>query len=273
MLARAMMASGLALLMVVLTGCQTRRQGVDMSGFLTAVSGRAMQGETATVALAVKPSADAPASPPPKKIMLVRVGAMASEMDEGFDRRVRSYKPHELATPEQPWVLDEGATRAQGRLAASRLEGCEVVLGSSVFQVPQRIRAQDIVGHARSTGADWLCVFSPQTEYRRLGNDPTILFQILTLGLMPTTSKAESEVEMITIDLRTSQVIDTWRTKETGWQPAIGWTQEAASQQSADRAETRAIRAVLDRLDDRALEAGASKPRPRVNAREAWESQ
>lgn len=262
---RSVLVSMVVLLAVVtFAGCTTRRQGVDMSGFKAAmanpVSGFGARGEAARGAVLSTP----------ETVVLARVSAHArSEVNQGGvvvgqpnrgptrvtgESRTAThygdsgtwYSKDDL--PDMPWVVDEGVNDGQDLLALSGSKSARVVLMSQLVNTPTRMPTQNIMDTANNRGAQWLCVFSAQTEYDRGGFNP---LQILTIGLLPTTSDAKSEVEAIIIDLQTNTVVDQWKATETGWQPAIGWTLGEASEQSADRAETRAMRAVMQRLDRR----------------------
>lgn len=249
---------GLLVLVAVLPGCATRRQGVDMSGFR-----ESLRKELAFSPSAVPVSTTQAAVAPASTVVLARVSAQAYERvadgkrrsSEGrltsssLERRVPD--SWRTADADAPWLVEEGATTNQSDVVVSSKKRARIIPASSLVLTPVRMSTDAILTTATQAGADWLCVFSAQTEYETLGGNNSMPLQIVTLGLFPTFSDAKSEVQMTIIDLRTRRIVDEWATQETGWQPTIGLTHENASAQTADRAETRAVRKVLDRLESR----------------------
>jgi hypothetical protein len=156
---------------------------------------------------------------------------------------------NERGGPDFPWVVDEGVNSAQDWAIVERDGAAKIVQMSQLVDTPARMTPAGIVSAAKGRGGQWLCVSSAQTEYQSQDRSSYQAVQLLTLGFAPTVSDAKSEIEMIVIDLRDDSVVDQWRGTETGWQPAIGWTLKDASRQTADRAETRALRTVLARVD------------------------
>lgn len=244
----------LGLCVMVLSGCTTRRQGVDMSGFTDAVA----RINAAGIAGNSQPVARTVAYAPPQTVVIARVSARAggtNDQRDDYGRVTRATERERLdgghVSPDRPWVVEEGVNERQETLASGRARNARIVRFSQLVDLPVRLTPEQIMDSARARGADWLCVYSAQTEYDRSGG--VSLIQVFTLGLAPAATDAKSEIDMCIVDLRNNAVIDKWRAKETGWQPAIGWTYKEASQQSADRAETRALRAVMDRLDKQVL--------------------
>jgi hypothetical protein len=252
----------------VMPGCVTRRQGVDMSGFRAA-----MPGATSLMTDISTQGVQASMIGSPETVVLARVSARSeSAQDEYRDhdsrvtrasaRRMHNHEMYKAGEPDMPWVVEEGVNDRQNALVNERERTIRVVRLSQLVDAPVPMSPQNIISTAKARGADWLCVYSAQTGYRSQVDSPYLLVQLLTLGMAPTVSDAKSEIEMIIIDLRNDAVVDQWRGTETGWQPAIGWTHGDASQQSADRAETRALRTVLDRVNSLANGETPGKLKP-----------
>lgn len=224
-----------------------------MSGFRTSLTSPSAAFGHPSLAVQLASSATSP----PETIVLARIAAhWQDDIDRMAEGRVTSSTQHRSGSPERPWVIREGVNDRQDRLNDSHIGSARVVHLSHLINAPAILPPSRIIDVARERGADWLCVFSAHTHYTRRVD----ALQLLTFGLLPTVSDAESILDALIIDLRTGQQIDQWSARDTGWQPAIGLTAEAASKQTADRAETRALRSVLDRLEDRVIEARGVEP-------------
>lgn len=230
----------------VLSGCVTRRASVNLEVFTNAIADPT-QGVVVATTMQAVPTAPIAA---PGSVMLIRVAAAPTELDG--PRKSRSYASPRSGSNPIPlvWVVPEGMNQAQCNLARTRVRSMNMHCLSDVTALPMQMHPGAVLLEARNQCADWACVYSAESEYSSYGGNALLfLAQLPTLGLMPTTSRARCRIELVIIDLRSNTVIEHWGAEEIAWQPAVGLTLRDASQQSADRAETQALRTILDRID------------------------
>lgn len=228
---------------LAMNGCQARRVGVSLEVFRNSLS-EPGQGVTISTTAVASPTLSPPA--PPKSVMLVRVSALPGTADTD---EARYWRVNEDGK-DLVWIVPEGVNDAQSCLTRERVRALQVSRLSESANLPARMHPGAVVNAARNQGVDWLCAYTADSSYERMGSNPYLaLAQLVTLGLMPTTSDARCRMQLMIMDLRTNTIIDQWQAEETAWQPAVGLTLKDASRQSADRAETRALRAILDRID------------------------
>lgn len=229
-----------------MSGCQARRVGVDLGVFRNSLVNPEQGLTISTTAVAI-PTQAPPA--PPKSVMLVRVSALPGNADTDENRYwSRRHYDNEGAN-NLVWIVPEGVNDAQERLARERVRTLQVKRLSESANLPAQMHPGAVLVAARNQGVDWLCAYTADSSYRHVGGFTLALVQLVTFGLTPTRSDATCGMQLMIMDLRTNTIIDQWQAEETAWQPAVGLTLKDASRQSADRAETRALRAILDRID------------------------
>ncbi|MBY0312446.1 MAG: hypothetical protein K2W85_10275 [Phycisphaerales bacterium] len=228
---------------LAMNGCQFRRVGVDLAVFRNTLT-EPGQGVTISTTAVASPTLSPPA--PPKSVMLVRVSALPGTADTD---EARYWRVNEDGK-DLVWIVPEGVNDAQERLTRERVHTLQVRRLSESANLPAQMHPGAVLVAARNQGVDWVCAYSADSSYSGYGSNFLLaLAQVVTLGLTPTTSDARCTMQLMIMDLRTNTIIDQWQAEETAWQPAVGLTLKDASRQSADRAETRALRAILDRID------------------------